>query len=141
MKRDGNICKWHLLLGGCCFLNGSLCCNPFSIEGCDIQCRDIFKDQNVQHKHYEPDKDDRKLTKSDIWKLMKIKRGDMVGDWFVPYREMKTIGIDPEIEIYHAIKEVKDKFKRENIMINQLRIFHNVELFKEEYGVYIIGIG
>ena len=66
MKRDGNLCKWYLSLEGCCFLNGSHCSNPFSVEGCNIQCRDIFHDESLDHKDYEPSTIDNKFTKIEL---------------------------------------------------------------------------
>ena len=140
MKREGNICKWYLKYEGACFCNGSLCCNPFSNEGCCIQNRDIFK-TDKDRDGYEPSKEDEKLTKAEVWDVLEVKKGDVIGDWIIPYSNMDRYRIDPGIIIRDAKERVDAKFKDEDIKIVRSGVFHNVEVLTGEYGVYIVKVG
>ena len=142
MKHDGNLCKNYLNLEGCCFLNGSECCNPFSVEGCDIQCRDIFyRNPPKEHKHYEQSMTDGKTKKNKLWKTLGIKKNDMVGEWIIPYDEMEMMNADPSVMIHEAKEQVKNKFSEAEMEMTFIRVFHNVEILKGVYGVYVIGVG
>lgn len=141
MKRDGNICANFLILEGCCFLNGAECCNPFSVEGCDIQCHDIFyRNPPSEHKNYEQSKSDEKTTKSELWKALWIKKGDMVGEYIIPYDEIEMMNVDPNVIIHEAKEQVKNKFFEADKIMTFIRVFHNVEILKDVYGVYVIGV-
>ena len=141
MKREGNICKWYLTLEGRCFLNGSGCYSPFSCEGCDIQCRDIFyRNPPKEHKNYEQNETDEKTTKSELWKVIGIKKNDLVAEWIIPYDEMETMNLDPSIMVHEAMEQVKKKFSEAETEMTFIRAFHNVEILKGVYGVYVIGV-
>lgn len=141
MKRDGNLCKWYLPFEGCCFLNGSACYNPLSVEGCDIQCRDIFHDNNIKHKHYEPNATDDKFTRFEIKEALKIKKGDYIAEQIIPYNELEYIKFDPNFAIVPAEEEIKRKFSEAGMRLDVIRVFYNVELYENTYGIYIIGVG
>ena len=141
MKREGNICIWYLTLEGRCFLNGSGCYSPFSCEGCDIQCRDIFyRNPPEKHKHYEPSETDEKTTKSELWKVLRIKKNDIVAEMIIPYDEMEIFNADPSIIIHKAMEQVKEKISEAKMKMTFIRAFHNVEILKGVYGVYVIGV-
>ena len=140
MRKEGNICRWFLLHEGKCCANGSLCCNPFSSEGCEILQRIVFKDETIPFQQYEPDKEDYKITKSQIFNLLDVKKGDYVGDWSIPYSEMKMMYSCPSVIISNAIKQVKNKFNKFNHNVDIVQVFHNVKLIDNTYGVYVIGV-
>ena len=140
MRFDGNVCKWYLELEGRCFLNGSGCMNPFSMEGCEILCRDSHKTPIESFRHYEPYEKNMMLKKHEIKKLLELKKGDFIADWIIPYKELQDNDLDPSIAIKEAIKEVEKKFAdywfKQAVVINW---FHNVEIMDGEYGIYVIG--
>lgn len=141
MKRDGNLCKNYLNLEGCCFLNGSMCCNPFSVEGCDIQCREIFyRNPPTEHKHYESSNTSEVTSKREIQNALGIKKNDTIGEWIIPYDEMESMNLDPCVMINEAKEQVKKKFSDAEVMMDFIRVFHNVEILNGTYGVYVIGV-
>ena len=141
MKRDGNLCTWYLPLEGCCFLNGSACYNPLSVEGCDIQCRDIFHDENINHKDYKPNAIDNKITRFKLKKALMIRKGDYIAEQIIPYSELECIKFDPSFAIVAAKEEIKRKFSEAGMHLDVIRVFYNVELYDNTYGVYIVGVG
>lgn len=141
MKRDGNLCKWYLPLEGCCFLNGSACYNPLSVEGCDIQCRDIFHDESIDHKDYEPNETDNKFTRFEIKKELMIRKGDYTAEKIIPYKELEYMKCDPSSVIDFEKEEVKRIFSEAGIHLDKISVFYNAELYDNTYGVYVIGVG
>ena len=139
MKRDGNLCKYYLNLEGCCFLNSSECCNPFSVEGCKIQCQNIFH-ENTEYKHYESG-EDKKITRKEIWKALGIRSGDIVGEWIIPYGDIEPMIVSTDVIIYEAKENVKNKFVEADKTMSYIKVFHNVELFAGECGIYVLGVG
>lgn len=141
MKRDGNLCKWYLPFEGCCFLNGSACYNPLSVEGCDIQCRDIFHNKSVEHKGYEPNATDNIFTRFEIKKALMIRKGDCIAEQIIPYSELEYAQVDPSFAIKPAKEEIKRKFSEAGIYLDIIRVFYNVKLYENTYGIYVIGVG
>lgn len=82
----------------------------------------------------------KKNTKSNLWKALKIKKGDMVCEWIIPYDEMEFMNIDTGVVIKEAKEQVKDKFSQIGEKMNFIRVFHNVEILDGVYGVYVIGV-
>ena len=139
---DRKPCKWYLELEGVCFLNGSSCLNPFGIEGCEIQRDEIFKGDpntiNDTHR-YVPSESDKKLKKADVWKALRIKKGDVIADWIIPYDEpIPFQSIRTAID--YARLAVEKKFKDAEKVNDFVRVFHNVEVMPETYGTYVIGV-
>lgn len=140
---DGKVCDWFENHGfSSCFLNGSLCCCPFSKKGCEIQCVVVFKDKPEGKKanRYSSEErigDNKKLTKDKIFKRLEIKKGEAVADYFIPYSKL-DICEAPSEEIRYGIDQVKDKFKKSEYRLQYLRMYHNVEIMGQ-LGFYIIG--
>ena len=139
---DGEICDWFENGTCSCFLNGSRCDCPFSNRGCQIQCEKIFKEKPEGEiaNRYSSDKHINKkkiLTKQDVFKRLEIKKGEAVGDWFIPYSKLEML-IDPSEEIKFGVDQVRRKFDESEFYLKHMRIYHNVEIFGQ-VGVYIIG--
>ena len=141
-KCDGNPCTWFLNGEGTCSLNGSLCANPFSEEGCKIQDDEIF------HNPTEPRFKEgriplRILTKKDVFKKLNVK-GRLVADYFIPYSEIDMMNVSPSLIIKNAIDVVRDKYKKGDFCDQaydaELYIFQNVELFRNIIGIYVIKV-
>lgn len=141
---DGKICDWFENDGfSSCFLNGSLCCCPFSKKGCEIQCVAIFKDKPEGKKanRYSSEEkigSNKKLIKDKIFKRLEIKKGETIGDYFIPYSKLDMC-IAPSEEISYGIDQVKEKFKKAGYRVQYLRMYHNVEIMGQ-LGFYIIGL-
>jgi len=141
---DGKLCDWLEQGFSSCSLNGSICCCPFSKKGCEIQCEQIFKEkpEGDAANRYKSDSKinaDKTFTKTDIFKRVGIKKGMIVADWFIPYSKLDEMIVEPSDEIEYGIEMVKKKFGESEYLMNQLRIYHNVEIVGQA-GIYIIGI-
>ena len=77
------------------------------------------------------------LTKTYVFKRLKIKKGEFVADWFIPYRELEN-ATDPSMMIDFGKEMVKKKFDESEYEMRFIRIYHNFEL-ASSIGVYIIG--
>lgn len=141
MYCDGKLCSWFENGLGACFLNGSRCDNPFSSEGCRIQCERIFKDPNFQKNDYKPADIDEHYTNVEIMKRLCVGKKDKVADWFIPYSKFDTIGACPSEIINGAYEEIDKKFEAAGYCGHSAvnRIFHNVE-FAGQMGIYVVGV-
>lgn len=143
--KSGNICTFYQNGFGSCFCNGSRCDSPFSEEGCRIQCKEIFKEDydSLKGRRYKPRGKQELLTKTDIYKRIGIKKGDLVADYFIPYSEMEIL-IDQHSAIQSGFDIVKQKFANyyNNGRCPQVhyRIYQNMKLTDNVLGIYIIGI-
>ena len=139
-KCGGNPCTWFLNGEGTCQLNGSLCANPFSEDGCKIQDAEIF------HKLTEPRFKEGKnplpiLTQKDVFKKLDVK-GRLVADYFVSYSDIDAMTVTPSMIIKNAIAVVRDKYNKGDFCDQSydaaLYIFQNVELLDGVTGIYVI---
>ena len=141
MNRSGTICSWFLNGFGSCFLNGSRCDNPFSCEGCEIQCKRIFGKTRIEshHRDYTPSKKNEILTKSEVIKQIEIKKGDIIAHLFIPYFAFIAESVSDTINLAH--EQIDEKFKSEhyNEELAEHWIFQNVHMFDSD-GIYVIGI-
>lgn len=140
MYKKGNVCTWFLNGEGTCQLNGSLCANPFSDEGCKIQDDEIFHSKAAPR--FKEDKNPlRILTKKDVFKKLDVK-GRLVADYFIPYSDIDMMNVTPSFIIKNAIDVVRDKYKKGDVCDQAydaaLYIFQNVELFDGVIGIYVI---
>ena len=139
-KCDGNPCTWFLNGEGVCFLNGSYCMNPFSEEGCKIQDDEIFHEP-TSLRFKESDKPLGVITKGEIFSKLNVK-GRVVADYFIPYAEIEEMNVNPYVAIKYAIKTVREKYNKCNLLLQALDakcyIFHNMELVDGVIGIYII---
>lgn len=141
-KCDGNPCTWFLNGKGTCYLNGSLCANPFSEEGCKIQDDEIF--HNPTESRFEEGRIPlRILKKTDVLKNLDVK-GRLVADYFIPYSEIDAMNVTPSLIIQNAIDVVRDKHKKGDACCQaydaELYIFQNVELIDGVIGIYFIEV-
>lgn len=139
-KCDGNPCTWFLNGEGTCQLNGSLCANPFSEEGCKIQDDEIFHSQTEPR--FKEDKNPlRILTKKDVFEKLDVK-GRLVADYFIPYSDIDMMNVTPSLIIKNAINVVRDKYKKGDFCGQAydatLYIYQNVEFSDGVIGIYVI---
>ena len=139
---DGEICDWFENGTCSCFLNGSRCDCPFSNRGCQIQCEKIFKEKPEGEKanRYKTEthiNENKILTKRGVFKELRIKKGDAIADWFIPYSKLEML-TDPSEKITFGVDQVHRKFDESEFYLEDLLIYHNVEIFGQ-VGVYIIG--
>lgn len=143
LHREGNMCVFFNNGFGCCCKNGSRCDNPFSNEGCKIQCERIFKKEFKEGGplQYKPLEENNTMTKDEVWKRIGIKKGDLVADYFMPYIEFETNGVEPSILIDFVWDMVERKILNEGLprIAAQFRLFQNVEMF-DQAGMYVIGV-
>lgn len=141
MYKEGKICSWFEDGRGSCFLNGSRCDCPFSNEGCNIQKRRIFKDlTDDAHNDYKPGREyqNELTTRGQVWENIGIKKGDFIGDWFIPYEHM-DLAEDPSLMIDEAWDGITKKFADAGYPNNFIhRIFYNVKMLGT-VGIYLIG--
>lgn len=140
---DGKICDWFENGTSACFLNGSRCDCPFNKRGCEIQCIKIFKEEPKGEiaSRYKTDAnlgDGEILTKTDVFRRLKIKKGEIVADWFIQYSELEN-ATDPSMMIDFGKEMVKKKFNESEYEMSFIRVYHNYKL-ASLLGVYIIGI-
>ena len=139
---NGKVCDWFENGTSTCFLNGSRCDCPFSKRGCEIQCVKIFKEEPKGEgaSRYKIDAnlgDGTILTKADVFRRLKIKKGEIVADWFIPYRELEN-ATDPTIMINYGKDMVRKKFDESAYQMRFIRVYHNY-ILEGLLGVYIIG--
>lgn len=141
-KCDDNPCTWFLNGDGTCQLNGGLCANPFSEEGCKIQDAEIFHNQTEPR--FKEDKYPLPiLTKKDVFKILDVK-GGLVADYFVSYSDIDAMTVTPSMIIKNAIAVVRDKYKKGDFCDQaydaEVHIFQNVELIDGVTGIYVIKV-
>lgn len=143
MYRDGNICVFFNNGFGSCSLNGSRCDNPFSCEGCKIQCEEIFKKEfeEGEASKYKPLEESKTITKNEVWKRIEIKKDDLIADWFMPYFEFDENPVSPSTLIDYAYEMVERKLLDAGLprIAAQFRLYQNVEMLNQT-GVYVIGV-
>lgn len=140
---DGKICDWFEQGISSCFLNGSRCDCPFSKRGCEIQCERIFKmkPEGEGANRYKSDKElnpNKPLTKSDVFKRLKIMEGECIAEWFIPYSQIDAMMVAPSDQIKYGVEMVQKKFDDSEFYLEFLRIYHNVKI-GNQVGIYIIG--
>ena len=140
---DGKICDWFEQGISSCFLNGSRCDCPFSKRGCEIQCERIFKKEPEGEgaNRYKSDKElnpNKPLTRSDVFKRLKIKEGEHIAEWFIPYSQIDAMMVAPSDQIKYGVEMVQKKFDDSEFYLRFLRIYHNVKI-GNQVGIYIIG--
>lgn len=141
---NGKICLWLDQGIGACGLNGGTCGCPFSKKGCEIQCKEIFKEEptDLNSNRYTPNNSkysNRILTKAGIFKRIGLRKGMAIAEWFIPYYEIDMTAVSPLVYIKDGIDRVKEKLKKSNYNVNRIRIYHNVEI-AEVIGIYILGV-
>ena len=141
-KCDGNPCVWFLNGEGTCQLNGSLCANPFSEDGCKIQDDEIFHNP-AEPRFKEGRMPLRVLKTADVFKKLDVK-GRLVADYFIPYSDIDAMNVTPSLIIKNAIDVVRDKYKKSDFCDQaydaELHIFQNVELIDGVTGIYVIKV-
>ena len=138
---NGNLCLFLDQGFSSCSLNGCRCDCPFSKAGCEIQCERIFKEKpegEIANRYKATSSDTKPLTKTDVFKMVGIRKGMLIADWFIPYSLIEVVGA-PSVAIDNGIDMVKEKFDRAEYHYRDLRIYHNVEMVGQ-LGIYIIGI-
>ena len=70
-----------------------------------------------------------------------IRKGDCIAEQIIPYSELEYAQVDPSFAIKPAKEEIKRKFSEAGIYLDIIRVFYNVELYDNTYGVYIVGAG
>lgn len=138
---NGSLCLFFDQGFSSCSLNGNRCDCPFSNTGCEIQCERIFKEKpegEIANRYKAAASETKPLTKTDVFKMVRIKKGMIIADWFIPYSLMEVVST-PSVAIDHGIDMVKEKFDSAGYDYRDLLIFHNVEIVGQ-LGIYIIGI-
>ena len=79
------------------------------------------------------------MTKFDVFEKMKIKKGDFIADFFVPYDELRTFRGTMEDAIRCGESMVREKFTRCGRVVGDIDIYNNVEI-DSKVGVYFIGV-
>ena len=90
---------------------------------------------------YKPLEENNTMTKDEVWKRIGIKKGDLIADWFMPYIEFETNGVEPSILIDFVWDMVERKILNKGLprIAAQFRLFQNVEMFNQA-GMYVIGV-
>lgn len=146
------ICLWFTDGEGTCFKNGSRCDYPFSDEGCKIQCEELNKlskypskfKESAFHRYKPYDKDVPVRTITDIYKYLKIKKGDLIADYRIPFYLLHAFPY-PSAAIDNAWEQIERKLKDAGLRQAQYTtdgdwIFYNVELMDGVTGIYLISV-
>ena len=84
----------------------------------------------------------KRVTRNEVFKSLGIKKGDIIGEYFIPYAEIDSVKLPIESVYKFGISQVMKKFFAQEYSFNSLHIIDRyVFSVTGDEGILFIGIG